>query len=113
METLSILPELQGRRFGSVAVGYDRIDTIRAEFATLLGLAAIVCGVERDKVTVRMVEALTSVLTNGAAVATPSRLKAVVETLELPMDSKLASEVVLAMGVALARTDISTVDTPT
>ena len=41
METLKTLPDLQGRKFGALSFGYDRIEQIRMEFGILESLAAL------------------------------------------------------------------------
>jgi hypothetical protein len=60
METLRALPDIQGRKYGTVAVGYDRIDQIRTEVSLLEALAALVCGCTRDELTTqRLQQAIT------------------------------------------------------
>jgi len=56
MESLKTLPDLQGRKFGSLAFGYDRIEQMRMEFSVLESLAALVCGCEREEVTIPKVQ---------------------------------------------------------
>jgi hypothetical protein len=51
---------MEGRRFGAISVGYDRIQTVREEHGTLLGLAAVLTGLPAEKITVQVVQALTS-----------------------------------------------------
>lgn len=58
METLRNLPDISGRRFGNIAIGYDRIDQIRTEVGTLETLAALVCGCSREDLTLAKVLAL-------------------------------------------------------
>jgi hypothetical protein len=58
MESLRSLPDISGRRFGNIAIGYDRIDQIRMEMGTLETLAALLCGVEREKLTLADVQRL-------------------------------------------------------
>lgn len=53
METMTILPDLQGRKFGTVPLGYDRIDQIRTEFGALGQVASLVLGVPLDTMTAR------------------------------------------------------------
>lgn len=60
MDTLRSLPDVQGRRFGSVNIGYDRIDQIRAEFSALESLVALLCGCDRDSLTMNKAQRLLS-----------------------------------------------------
>ena len=60
METLKILPALEGRRFGQIALGYDRVEQIREEFGSLLSLASVVLDIDREKVTLNDIRALTA-----------------------------------------------------
>ena len=68
METLRALPDLQGRRYGTVALGYDRIDQIRMEVSVLETLAAVICGCRREELTIPIVQAvLADIQTRGTA----------------------------------------------
>lgn len=58
METLRSLPDMSGRKFGTISLGYDRIDKVRTEFGVLESLAALVLGCDREAVTVEKVSAL-------------------------------------------------------
>ena len=73
METLTTLPDLEGRRFGSLNLGYDRIQKIREEHSTLLSLAALLLGVDPTEVTAKQVAALVLHLSTQLA-ALPSDL---------------------------------------
>lgn len=110
METMTILPALEGRRFGSVPIGYDRIETMRTEFSALQALASMICGCPPENLTVRMVGDLTARLTSAASTLTPERLADVVNEIGLPHDAKRAAEALIALGVAVASTEISEVD---
>ena len=48
LESLSRLPANDGHRFGTVTVGFDKINVMRDEFLALRDLAAVVCGVEPE-----------------------------------------------------------------
>jgi hypothetical protein len=70
METLRNLPDIAGRRFGNLALGYDRIEQIRAEVSVLETLAALVCGCPREDLTVERVQKMTADLRQRAAALT-------------------------------------------
>ena len=59
MDTMHALPDLEGRKFGTVAIGYDRIGKIREEFSALIALASVVCDVPPETVTIAQVQAAT------------------------------------------------------
>jgi hypothetical protein len=67
METLRALPDIAGRKFGNVSVGYDRIDQIRTEVATLETLASWLCGVPREDLTLEKVQRTLGQLQSSAA----------------------------------------------
>jgi hypothetical protein len=52
LTTLGLIPAVDGKRFGQFTLGYDRATSIRQEFVELANLAAAVCGVPRDEVTI-------------------------------------------------------------
>jgi hypothetical protein len=59
LQTLNVLPAVDERsRFGSVQVGYDKICTIRGEFAALARLAAFSCNCTVDELTMEKIQAL-------------------------------------------------------
>lgn len=51
METLKILPNVDGRRFGGTSVGFDRISQIRLEHEHLLQFVELVTGRDRADIT--------------------------------------------------------------
>ena len=60
MDTMKALPDLEGRKFGTLSLGYDRIGKIREEFSALLALASMVCGVPAEALTIAQVQAATA-----------------------------------------------------
>lgn len=58
METLKMLPDVSGRRFGSMQVGYDKVDTIRVEMLALLAVVVALLGVEAQAVTMAQIRAV-------------------------------------------------------
>ena len=74
METLKTLPDLEGRRFGSLALGYDKIDHIRMEFGILESLAALMLNCQRDEVTIPKVQKLLVDLNNRLTMLTADDL---------------------------------------
>ena len=70
METLRNLPDVSGRRFGNLSIGYDRIDQIRAEASTLETLAALLCGCSREDLTVQKVQSVIAALQSHMATLT-------------------------------------------
>lgn len=58
LKALSHLPDLDGRRFGLIEIGTKGVETIRNEYRTLLDIAAAVCGVTPEALTIEMLAAL-------------------------------------------------------
>jgi hypothetical protein len=54
METLRILPDIQGRKFGTIGLGYDRVQQLREEHSALLNFASLVLGVSAETMTTKM-----------------------------------------------------------
>ena len=76
METLQSLPNIAGRRFGSLTIGYDKIEQIRAEATTLEAVAALVCGAEREALTIPLVQqALTDLQMRASALTDEDRAR--------------------------------------
>lgn len=71
MESLKTLPDLQGRKFGALSFGYDRIDQMRMEFSVLEQLAALVCKCEREEVTIPKVQQAIAAIQQEQANLTP------------------------------------------
>lgn len=74
METPKVLPNIEGRRFGAVSFGYDRVQMIREEFSVLTSLAALLLNMEPDKVTRKDVEVLVADLQELSTTAGPEEL---------------------------------------
>jgi hypothetical protein len=75
METLRTLPNLEGRRFGVITIGYDRIEQIRTELSVLESLAAVLCNCDREALTVPMVQRLTAAITNRVQAVTDADIE--------------------------------------
>lgn len=59
LETFTIVPAVDPRsRFGTLTLGYDRVEILRAEHAQLRDLAALICDVPTDKLTLHHVETM-------------------------------------------------------
>lgn len=56
MESLKHLPNIEGRKYGTISIGYDRIDQMRGEIGVLESLAALVCGCTREELTIQKVQ---------------------------------------------------------
>ena len=57
-KTLDSLPDVSGKRFGALSVGYENATAIRDEFSLLRAVAAACCGKDPEALTVADVEAL-------------------------------------------------------
>jgi hypothetical protein len=62
LTTMSVLPDLEGRRYGTLSLGYDRIGTIRDEFSALLALAAEACACDPADLTILKIQQVTGEL---------------------------------------------------
>lgn len=71
MEALKHLPDVSGRKYGTIDLGYDRVDTIRMEISTLETLAALICGCSREALTLPKVQWVTADLQARMAALTP------------------------------------------
>ena len=96
METLRLLPSMEGRRFGTMSLGYDRVDQLREEFSTLLSLAAVMLNTEPEKVTTRDVETLVTELRTKAAAFAPDD-----QVFDLDAETPPTPREVMAWGLAL------------
>jgi hypothetical protein len=67
LTTMSVLPDLEGRKYGTLSLGYDRIGTIRDEFSALLALASAACGVPPEQLTILLIQQTTAKLNAAAA----------------------------------------------
>lgn len=56
LKALNTLPDVSGKRFGNLSLGYDRVTEIRDEVSLLSRVAARVCGVEPHELTTEMLE---------------------------------------------------------
>jgi hypothetical protein len=54
---MRLLPDIAGSRYGSVALGYDRVTELRREHALLIQTVALAMGEGADALTVEAVEA--------------------------------------------------------
>jgi hypothetical protein len=55
-ETLRLLPPIAGSRFGSIALGYDRVSDVRREHTLLVRTVGLLLGIDPDHLTVEDVE---------------------------------------------------------
>ena len=63
METLKTLPDLEGRKFGAISFGYDKVDRIRMEFSALASLATLFCGCDADSLNIPQIQRLVAAIT--------------------------------------------------
>ena len=71
--TLLVLPAGDMGRFGSVPLGADRITALRDEFIALRRVAAFVCGVAPEALTLNDVIHVTDVVTSRAVLDAKAR----------------------------------------
>ncbi|MBE3087792.1 MAG: hypothetical protein IMZ71_01550 [Chloroflexi bacterium] len=57
LETLRVLPQPGTSRFGTIALGFDRVTTVRDEHVALRAFAAMVCGVDPEQLTLEAISA--------------------------------------------------------
>ena len=68
LQGLSYLPDVSGRRFGTVDFGYDRINKLREEYTALLALASLVLGAPPESLTAVQIANCIGLLQSGALV---------------------------------------------
>lgn len=68
LQGLSYLPDVSGRRFGTVDFGYDRINKLREEYTALLALASLVTATPSESLTAGQVANCIELLQSGALV---------------------------------------------
>ena len=70
LTTMQVLPDLGDRRFGSLALGYDKIMQIRVEHSALAALAAAACECEVEDLTILKIQQVTAALASAKNAAT-------------------------------------------
>ena len=73
LETLRVLPATGQSRFGTLALGFDRVATVRDEHIALREVAAAACGVAPEDLNLDQVEAFLVTL-SAARHQTPTQL---------------------------------------
>ena len=56
LQTMNVLPSMEGHRYSPLQLGPDRVGTIRAETEALQALAALVCGCAVEALTMDAIE---------------------------------------------------------
>jgi len=74
MQTLAILPDNLGTRFSTFSLGFDRVSTIREEYALLHDIVADSCGLPPVALTLDDVKALRHKLRERAALLHTDRM---------------------------------------
>src|SRR5881394_2648597 len=82
-ETLRLLPEVGGSRYGSLPVGYDRVRTLREEHAQLLQCVALIVGVAPDRLTRTQVAEVYGAIQNRAVYPITDRVRTMHQTVAL------------------------------
>lgn len=112
MDSMKAFPNVTGSRFGSVALGIDRVDAIRAEHELLCGVASDVCAVDPESLTTAHLDDYRQRLSQRAAVPHQEVMSGTAQAIErlalasaegasIPDRSVLASDAaiwVLALG---------------
>lgn len=92
--TLEILPAPDGRRFTTVTVGMTHCQTIRDEFTELRGVAADICGIAPEELTVDHLAAHRAAIAQAVATFDPEQFAVV-------RDTPQADRVQVAVRIAL------------
>lgn len=103
LETLRVLPVDTGSRFGTVALGFDRVSTIRDEHATLAAVASLLTGTPVDRLSLHDLMTVQGTITTRAAMSEPDRVAAALGAVERVLISDNSNEhrPVLAADAAL------------
>ena len=95
IETLTILPNLEGRKFGTLALGYDRIETIRSEMGVFITTISTLLGIPEKDMTLRLIQERVADLQGRAGAMPVEEVSAAIEHFGVDADDDL---IALAMA---------------